>query len=1108
QTEAMYRDGARVFVELGPKAVLSGLVGRILDGRPHVAVSIDRTPGLEGLLGVLAQLLCAGVHLEITRLFTNRATPLSDPYDLPAAPVVPKHAWLINGSGARPLGTPAKQVGLTLEDAQRLEPAAPAPVATAGPAPLEPAPVLPVVAADPPTPQTPVEVPPRPLTPSASARPATSPPPPSSSPAAPLSANRRSKVSPMTDHDPTTMNGYFQMMRAFLETQERVMSMVLRAQPGVQPERRVPAERVLPAVALHEIAASEAIALPSAAPKAAPVARPTNGHAKPAAAAAVVQPTATSTAPPPVATAAPPPPPPSNGAQAAAKPGNGHLDREALTELLLRVVEDKTGYPRDMVSLTQNLESDLGIDSIKRVEVATAMLEFLPEAHRAVLTAKLGQLNTQPTLEGMLGILNVNGQNGATVPFDVAEAGSVTEDIGHPPRYVVVAREQAIEPAAARRIRTGHFVVTDDALGVADDVARRLVDAGCTVSRVPLAIASDEDALARWMSEHEPATLAGIVHLASLGAASVAADASGQEWRRELMLHEKSLFSLLHGWNRKLVDDGHVLAASGLGGTFGRECTPGRPGLQLQGGALGLLKSHREERPGLRVRAVDVDTGVPVAAIAAALFDELALVGGRIEVGYPAGRRTAFHTVAMPVAARERSFAGARRVILATGGGRGVTAELVRELAAPGTALVVTGRRPLEPEPADTASASSAAELRERLIAQVRSGAIELTPAEIGKRVQAILAARELGLNLADFARRGATVEYHAVDVTDEASLRAMILDVQGRLGAITGIVHGAGIIEDKLVADKTSDSWSRVVETKVLGLLLLQKLVRPEHLEFLAVMSSVAGRFGNSGQGDYATANELMNRLCCQLRAGWADRVNVMALCWGPWGPTDFGQGMVSASVEAKFAEKGVRLVSAAIGRRLFADELARGDRTPVEIVCGEGPWEETEAQLGAVEIAAPTSAPTSQPTVASKLGRGPLLGNAEIEVLPKGERILGVQLDGNHTYLAAHRIDGVAILPAAAAVELFAEAGEALWPGWKVVEVRDCRVLKGIDLDAPERTLQLEVGLPTYGSSEGFEVDAFLRSPAADGRPARTHYRCVLRFAQLFPESFALTP
>jgi NAD(P)-dependent dehydrogenase (short-subunit alcohol dehydrogenase family) len=60
--------------------------------------------------------------------------------------------------------------------------------------------------------------------------------------------------------------------------------------------------------------------------------------------------------------------------------------------------------------------------------------------------------------------------------------------------------------------------------------------------------------------------------------------------------------------------------------------------------------------------------------------------------------------------------------------------------------------------------------------------------------------------------------------VLDECALANLIADLGKRHAPINGVVHGAGVIEDKLLADKTSESWSRVVETKVLGLLLLQR--------------------------------------------------------------------------------------------------------------------------------------------------------------------------------------------------------------------------------------------------------------------------------------------
>ena len=51
-----------------------------------------------------------------------------------------------------------------------------------------------------------------------------------------------------------------------------------------------------------------------------------------------------------------------------------------LTEVLLGVVSEKTGYPVEMLELDMQLDADLGIDSIKRVEIFSALQDRLPEA--------------------------------------------------------------------------------------------------------------------------------------------------------------------------------------------------------------------------------------------------------------------------------------------------------------------------------------------------------------------------------------------------------------------------------------------------------------------------------------------------------------------------------------------------------------------------------------------------------------------------------------------------------------------------------------------------------------------------------------------------------
>jgi NAD(P)-dependent dehydrogenase (short-subunit alcohol dehydrogenase family)/acyl carrier protein len=860
------------------------------------------------------------------------------------------------------------------------------------------------------------------------------------------------------------------------------------ARPALRARPVAPAlPRVTEVVA--PVAPPVAVMQPVAAPVAAPA--PVVAPVMPAAAAAASTPVAAS------APLAPPAPAEAKPEAAPAKSAAGEaLSREKLVDMLLGIVEEKTGYPRDMVGLDQNLEADLGIDSIKRIEVVGAMLQMLPAAMRDALAESRSKLNTQATLNGMLELIGQAKVGGAVaVPFDSAGVGSRADAVSHPPRHVMRPRSEPLNASMGRRLTAGRFVLTRDALGVSAALADALKARGVDVAVLePEGLASEDVLIEQARALAAAGPIGGVVHLAALGAPPLSGTESPAEWRAAVQRHEKSLFLLLRDLQGQLAEDAHIVTASDLGGLFGRERSA-TPELRVLSGTVGMLKSLREERPALRTKAVDLDPRRTAAQLAADLLGEIELDGGRQEVGYPAGERTVF--VSVPEAgvqdAARKATLDAPLVVLATGGARGITAEVLRELARPGNVLVLTGRSALpEQEPADTAALPDADALRKHLFAQVRAGQLQLTPGDIQRQVQKLIDLRELRANLADFRQAGATAEYHAVDVTDEAAVQALVAGVLRRHGRIDGVVHGAGIIEDKLLADKASDSWSRVVDTKVIGLLLLQKHVPAKDLKFFTVFSSVAGRYGNSGQSDYATANELMNRLCMQLQARWGQQVAVSALCWGPWGATKFGAGMVTAVTEAKFAQKGVRLVSAALGRRLFREALAAAPGTPVEVVCGEADWESHEAALAGIREAEPA---------ADAVDLGPLFGRVVVHTRPTGERVVPLRLDpARHLYLQEHALDGKYVLPAAAALELMAEAARALWPGWRVAEVREHRLLKGVELDRNAKELQVFLSPPPYGSSEGFEISAALQTDLGNGR-ALNHYRCVVRMEQGAP-------
>ena len=1037
--EGLYAAGIRTFIEVGPKAALTGMVGRILRDRDHTAAATDAGGGrraLQDFAGVLARLAAAGRDVDLR------------PWQDLALPPVRTPRMVVPMTGANLRGTPRSA---PLIAAPRNLPAAPPRPASA-----------PVRASAPHSPESAMSSSDRPVQTAPIAAAAPTPADPSVLGQALATAQHTLVALQSMQQQTAAIHQQFlqgqqaaqQSLQQLIAGQQRLVEQALGGDP---------AALAIPAFAAAAPVAPPAYAAPAPAPAfaaslAATVAAAT--VAAPSAAPSAVAPAVSPTSAP-----APRPTP------VAAAPA------VALVPTLLTVVSESTGYPVDMIDLDMDMESDLGIDSIKRVEILSLFTDRMPGV-RQVEPEQLGKLRTLREVADFVGGGTADGVAVAAPaaappapgPTPTAEVVPtlitvVAESTGYPEDMIDLDMDMEsdlgidsikrveilslftermpnapqVEPEELSKLRTLRQVAEFVGGPAAEAPAAEATPAPASAP----ASAPEEGPLAdarpvRWEVR---ARLAGPLRSGSPAlkdvwvvddgtplSAALATALNGRLVNRSesngglpdgpcgvLVLTPaadapatalKEAFALVRALAARLRDSGGALVGvTTRDGRFGLGGSPWSD--PVSGGLFGLIKTAAREWPEIRALALDVDPTLAPATAAAAIAGELSDPTGAVEVGLGTHGRTLLDLVRgdLPRGATADWSGG---TVVVTGGARGVTAGCAAALAdRTGVSLLLLGRSPApEAEPSWLVDATTEAEVKRALLANAFAET-RPSPRALGEACKRALADREIRATLARLAATGSRALYRSVDVRDAAAVTAAVEEARTELGPIVGVVHGAGVLRDRTIEDKTAEQFDAVFDTKVTGLAALQAAVAQDPLRFFACFTSVSGRFGRRGQVDYAMANEVLAAAMAH-GAATTPGTRFAALDWGPW-----EGGMVTPALKREFQREGIGLIGLEAGAQHFVDEVL-ATRAASESLIGVGLAESvTEA----------TPASTTE----------------QLDLDP-----------ATHLYLSDHQLAGSPVVPMAMMLEWFAAAAKRAAPGREVLSVEGLQVLQGIVLDA----------------------------------------------------------
>ena len=450
------------------------------------------------------------------------------------------------------------------------------------------------------------------------------------------------------------------------------------------------------------------------------------------------------------------------------------------------------------------------------------------------------------------------------------------------------------------------------------------------------------------------------------------------------------------------------------------------------------------ERTGAISKLMDFEPTATPDEMAQKTMDEVLHGDMRLMIGTRDNVRSTILSLPTRLDRSVKHFDLAGKTIIFTGSGRGIGAMLSQKIAAQyHSKIIVLDIIEIQEKTPLWASMNEAelAALKKQLWEDLKADKTQkATPVLLERAFGRVKDSITLYNNLQKLRDLGSEVEYYHCDVMNSSMMKEVCTKIKAKNGRVDGLIHFAGLERSKLIYDKDPAEYYRIFDVKATSFatFLANNIVRDDG--FFAFASSIAGKYGNLGQSDYASANDYLAKSALSLSNQGYRAISIAMSAY-----KNVGMG-VRAGVETFLRSNGVDFVDPEDGMQIFLDEIVYG-RVPEIVLTGslgrldwdhqlKFEWEEIGADEdtgsddapkgGSAAPAAPAAPKAAAAVDASKATH--FLGN--VTSLQKGSEIhLEKEFNLNSDpYLADHAIEGTPYVPGVMGIETFMETATAL--------------------------------------------------------------------------------